>query len=178
MVEFLGILCNKIHWSQKILARSHFFHLSFHRFFQFSQKAHRITKYFIYHMKDLKSGYLISLKQKAWLPLKGSHALGNETRTILTKINFLAFGAKLLLISNTESICLFQGFQKRYITFPQIQGLKRYEVSKFEKLKSCQIYLVKRTFFSELELCRLVSFQSLGLGKGYIPLLKALKQTN
>ena len=58
-------------------------------------------------MKDLKSGYLISLKQKAWLPLKGSHALGNETRTFLTKINFLAFGVKLLLISNTESICLF-----------------------------------------------------------------------
>ena len=51
-------------------------------------------------------------------------------------------------------------------------------VSKFEKLKSCQIYLVKRTFFSELQLCRLVSFQSLGLGKGYIPLLKALKPTN
>ena len=118
------------------------------------------------------------VKQKAWLSLKGSHALGNETRTFLTKINFLAFGVELLLISNAESICLFQGFQKRYITFPQMQGLKRYEVSKFEKLKSCQIYLVKRTFFSELKLCRLVSFQSLGLGKGYIPLLKALKQTN
>ena len=58
-------------------------------------------------MKDLKSGYQISLKQKAWLPLKGSHALGNETRTILTKINFLAFGVQLLLISNTESIYLF-----------------------------------------------------------------------
>ena len=29
-------------------------------------------------MKDLKSGYLILLKQKAWLPLKGSHALGNK----------------------------------------------------------------------------------------------------
>ena len=106
-------------------------------------------------MKDLKSGYLISLKQKAWLSLKGSHALGNETRTFFIKIDFMAFGVELLLISNAESICLFQGFQKRYITFPQMQGLKRYEVSKFKKLKSCQIYLVKRTFFSELELCRL-----------------------
>ena len=45
-------------------------------------------------MKDLKSGYLISLKQKAWLPLKGSHALGNETRTFFTKIDFLAFWVK------------------------------------------------------------------------------------
>ena len=96
-----------LHWSQKILAWSHFFHLSFHRFFQFSQKAYRIIKCFIYHMKELKSGYLISLKQKAWLPLKGFHALGNETRTFLTKISFLAFGVKLLLISNTESIYLF-----------------------------------------------------------------------
>ena len=69
-------------------------------------------------MKDLKSGYLNSLKQKAWLSLKGSHALGNETRTFLTKIDFLAFGVELLLISNAESICLFMGFQKRYITFP------------------------------------------------------------
>ena len=39
-------------------------------------------------MKDLKSGYLISLKQKAWLSLKGSHALGNETRTFFNKIDF------------------------------------------------------------------------------------------
>ena len=52
-----GITLSIVQWSQKILARSHFFHLSFHRFFQFSQKAHRITKCFIYHMKDLKSGY-------------------------------------------------------------------------------------------------------------------------
>ena len=58
-------------------------------------------------MKDLKSGYLNSPKQKAWLSLKGSHALGNETRTFLTKINFLAFGVELLLISNAESIFLF-----------------------------------------------------------------------
>ena len=39
-----------LHWSQKILARSHFFHLSFHRFFQISQKQLRITKCFLYHM--------------------------------------------------------------------------------------------------------------------------------
>ena len=58
-------------------------------------------------MKDLKSGYLNSLKQKARLFLKGSHALGNEARTFLTKSNFLAFGVQLLLISNTESIHLF-----------------------------------------------------------------------
>ena len=96
-----------VHWSQKILARSHFFHSIFHRFFQFSQKWLKIIKCFIHHMKDLKSGYLISLKQKAWLSLKGSHALGNETRTFLTKINFLAFWVELLLISNVESICLF-----------------------------------------------------------------------
>ena len=58
-------------------------------------------------MKDLKIGYSNLLKQNARLPLKGSHTLGNETRTFLTKINFLAFGVQLLLISNTESIYLF-----------------------------------------------------------------------
>ena len=164
--------------AKKYLHGRIFFIYLFTDFFQFSQKAHRNIKRFIYYMKDLKSGYFISLKQKAWLPLNGSHALGNETRTFLTKITFLAFGVKLLLISNIESIYLFQGFQKRCITFPWIKGLKRYEASKLEKLICCQIYLVKQTFFSELQLCCLVFFQSPGLGKGYIPLLKALKPKN
>ena len=106
-LKFLMLWQVEIHWSQKILARSHFFHSFFHRFFQFSQKLLKIIKCFIHHMKDLKSRYLILLKQKAWLSLKGSHTFGNETRTFFTKINFLAFGVELLLISNAESVCLF-----------------------------------------------------------------------
>ena len=55
-------------------------------------------------MKDLKSGYFISLKQKALLPLKGSHALGIEPRTVSTKTDMLAFADHLHPISVIISI--------------------------------------------------------------------------
>ena len=58
-------------------------------------------------MKDLKSEHLILPNQRAWLSLKDSHALENETWTFLIKMNLLDFGVKLLLILNIESICLF-----------------------------------------------------------------------
>ena len=38
-------------------------------------------------MKALKSGYWNLWRKKAWLPLKGCHALENESKTFFTKIN-------------------------------------------------------------------------------------------
>ena len=71
-----AILSNdQVQWSNLISARSRFFHSIFHSFSQFPQMSLRIAKCFIYHMKDLKSGYLILLRERAWLPLKDSHAL-------------------------------------------------------------------------------------------------------
>ena len=58
-------------------------------------------------MKDLKSGYLILLRERAWLPLKDGHAPENEPRTFSTKIDLLDFVVDLLQISNNESIFLF-----------------------------------------------------------------------
>ena len=68
-------------------------------------------------MKDLKSGHLFLQRERAWLPLKGGHAPENEPRTFSTKIDLPEFGVELLQISNNESIFLFWGFPKRYITF-------------------------------------------------------------
>ena len=47
-----------------------------------------------------KKGALILLRQRAWLPLKDSHTLEIEPRTISTKINMLAFVDPLHPISN------------------------------------------------------------------------------
>ena len=58
-------------------------------------------------MKDLKSEHLISLRQRAWLPLKDSHALENEPRIVFTKINMLTFADLLHSISNMLSIGTF-----------------------------------------------------------------------
>ena len=55
-------------------------------------------------MKDIKSEHLILLRQRAWLPLKDSHALELEPRTISTKIDMLAFADPLNPISNILSI--------------------------------------------------------------------------
>ena len=55
-------------------------------------------------MKDLKKEHLILLRQRAWLPLKGSHTLEIETRTVSTKIHILAFADHLHSISNMLSI--------------------------------------------------------------------------
>ena len=44
-------------------------------------------------MKDLKKEHLILLRQRAWLPLKDSHALESELRTFSTKINMLTIRA-------------------------------------------------------------------------------------
>ena len=58
-------------------------------------------------MKDLKSGHLILLRERAWLPLKDGHAPENEPRTFSTKIDLPEFGVELLQISNNESIFMF-----------------------------------------------------------------------
>ena len=55
-------------------------------------------------MKDLNSEHLILLRQRTWLPLKDSHALEIETRTVSTKIDILAFEDNLHPISNILSI--------------------------------------------------------------------------
>ena len=55
-------------------------------------------------MKDLKSEHLILVRQRAWLPLKDSHALEIETRTVFTKIYSLTFADLLHPISNMLSI--------------------------------------------------------------------------
>ena len=55
-------------------------------------------------MKDLKKEHLILLRQRAWLPLKDSHALEIETRTVSTKIDILAFADHLHPISKIFSI--------------------------------------------------------------------------
>ena len=56
-------------------------------------------------MKDLKKEHLILLRQRAWLPLKDSHALEIETRTVSTKIHILVpFPDHLHPISNVFSI--------------------------------------------------------------------------
>ena len=55
-------------------------------------------------MKDLNSERLILLRQRTWLPLKDSHALEIEPRTVSTKINILAFVDHLRPISNILSI--------------------------------------------------------------------------
>ena len=75
-----------IHWSHLISARSCFFESIFDSVLQFSQELSRITKCFIYHMKDLKSEHLILLRKRAWLALKGSHAPEIEPRTVSTKL--------------------------------------------------------------------------------------------
>ena len=58
-------------------------------------------------MKDLKIGHLFLQRERAWLPLKGGHALENELRTFSTKIDLPYFWVKLLQISNHESIFMF-----------------------------------------------------------------------
>ena len=68
-------------------------------------------------MKDLKSGHLFLQRERAWLPLKGGHAPENEPRTFSTKIELPKFWEEFLSILNNESITLFYGFLKRYITF-------------------------------------------------------------
>ena len=93
-----------------------FFESTFDRFLQFSQKLFRITKCFIYHMKDLKKEHLILLRQRAWLTLKDSHAPEIELRTVSTKIDMLAIADHLHPISNIESTFLFQIFLLKYIT--------------------------------------------------------------
>ena len=55
-------------------------------------------------MKDLKKEHLILLRQRAWLPLKDSHALEIEPRTVSTKIDILAFADRLHPISKILSI--------------------------------------------------------------------------
>ena len=67
----------------------------------------RIAKFFIHHMKDLKSRYLILIRERAWLPIKDGHVPENEPRTFSTKIDLPDFGVDLLQISNNESIFLF-----------------------------------------------------------------------
>ena len=57
-----------------------------------------------------------SLRQRAWLSLKDSHALKSEPWTFSTKINVLAARAYSHPISNIESIFTFLGFLLRYIT--------------------------------------------------------------
>ena len=58
-------------------------------------------------MKDLKYVYLVLLRQRAWLPLKDSHALESEPRTFSTKIDMLAIGEHLHPVLNIELIYLF-----------------------------------------------------------------------
>ena len=93
-----------IHYANLISERSCFFESIFDRFLQFSQKLFRITKSFIYHMKDLKKEHLILLRQRAWLSLKDSHALEIKPRTVSTKIDILAFADHLHPISKILSI--------------------------------------------------------------------------
>ena len=50
-------------------------------------------------MKDLKNEHLILLRQRAWPPLKDSHALGNEPRNFSTKIDMLAFAVNFHPVS-------------------------------------------------------------------------------
>ena len=59
-----------IHYANLISERSCFFESIFDRFLQFSQKLFRITKSFIYHMKDLKKGALNFAKTKGVAILK------------------------------------------------------------------------------------------------------------
>ena len=55
-------------------------------------------------MKDPKRDHLILLRQRAWVPLKDSHAPEIEPRTVSTKINILAFADHLHPISKILSI--------------------------------------------------------------------------
>ena len=55
-------------------------------------------------MKDLNSEHLILLRQRTWLPLKDSHTLEIEPRTISTKIDMLAFEDYLHPMSNISLI--------------------------------------------------------------------------
>ena len=136
-----------LHYANLISERSCFFESIFDRFLQFSQKLFRITKSFIYHMKDLKKEHLILLRQRAWLSLKDSHALEIEPRTVSTKIDILAFADHLHPISKILSIGTLQGFLLKYVTLSQLNRLKRYEPSKFEVSKKGAIYLIKWTVF-------------------------------
>ena len=140
VVPTLRRTLHRIHWSHLISARSCFFESIFDRFLQFSQKLFRITKSFIYHMKDLKKEHLILLRQRAWLPLKDSHALEIEPRTVSTKIDILAFADHLHPISKILSIGTLQGFLLKYVTLSQLNRLKRYEPSKFEVSKKRPFY--------------------------------------
>ena len=67
-------------------------------------------------MKDLKSEHLILPRQRAWLPLKDSHALEIEPRTVFTKIDNPTFGDHLYPISSMLSIGTLWGFLLRYNT--------------------------------------------------------------
>ena len=55
-------------------------------------------------MKDLKSGHLILLRERAWLPLKDGHAPENEPLTFFTKINLTLTRAKIFQFSFKISI--------------------------------------------------------------------------
>ena len=50
-------------------------------------------------MKDHKSGHLILLRERAWLPLKDGHAPENEPLTFFTKINLMLIRAKIFQFS-------------------------------------------------------------------------------
>ena len=70
------------------------------------------------------------------------------------------------------------GLSEEVYNFALALGFKKIRGSKVRKVKKLSDLLNKTDFFSELKLCRLVSFQSLGVGYTYIPLLKALKHIN
>ena len=55
-------------------------------------------------MKDLKNEHLILLRQRAWPPLKDSHALEIEPSPVSTKIDMLAIAVNLHPVSNILSI--------------------------------------------------------------------------
>ena len=74
-------------------------------------------------MKDPKSEHLILLRQRTWLPLKDSHALEIELRTVSTNINILAFANHLHPISKILSIGTLYGFLLKYITFSYLNWL-------------------------------------------------------
>ena len=121
-----------------------------------------------------ESSYSILLWQRAWLTLKDSHALENKCMSFFTKINLTLTKVKVFQFSFKISITTIQTFQKRYITFLYLKGVKRYQPSKFEKCKISPIYLIKRRVFYALELWWLVSFEPLEVQKRYIPPLKGL----
>ena len=89
------------------------------------------------------------------------------------------FWIELLQISNTKSICMFQGFLLMNMTCPQVNWLKSYESSKFGELKKrCDLVNKMDIFLTRRTLTACNFWASWPTEELYTSKKKVLKHTN